>query len=795
MKANLEEKSISLDACELVTWLLCRRFGAEADTGAGTVLDRYTEADEDFAPLLPEGEEIPLEKSINRGAYKLIISGKAARITEDSLFHVAAFEGIPSLPRAAVKRRARAIGFLLLSLCKDPPKRLTAVYFDRGSGKSESVTEEPKKEDIDRFFERACKAVDAYAASIFEGMGKRRPSMAALRFPFPARRQGQGELMQAVYRTARRGGRLFASAPTGIGKTMSTLYPAVRALGEGEIDKVFYLTPKATVAQAAADAVQKLADQGAFIRAVRLYAKEIICENGVVCREDHSLCRMHGKSESAYDRAVAELCLLPSSHPVIVMRDLLRVAKKHGVCPHELAFAYSERADVIIGDYHYLFDPHIALRRYFTGRGDYLFLVDEAHNLVERGREMYSATLKSTHLTAWKMWAREHSLRLLGMIEKAEERFITNLHAMLSEALHTDGHGGECAYLHTKTLTEEITAPLERLVERAEEDALKRRIPEDERTNFFTLFAPVRRMVEAYHAHDGDCVWILTLEDGVYTLTSYCINPGARLAACMDKGKGAVLFSATMEPLHYYESVLGADRHSRSLSLPSPFPEENLAVAIVDNISLRYLDRDATLAEIVSVIGITVHSHVGNYMVFCPSFEYLDRLSAFVEAKMPDLAVIRQTRTMSRADREAFLSALSPAPERSTVAFAVMGGVFSESVDLTGDRLVGSIVIGVGLPGPSLEREACADFYDEKCDSGKEYAYLYPGMNRVWQAAGRVIRTETDRGVLVLIDDRFKDPFYRGMIPAHLRRRLRFTGSVAAIAELFRRFWQNIDLP
>ena len=210
----------------------------------------------------------------------------------------------------------------------------------------------------------------------------------------------------------------------------------------------------------------------------------------------------------------------------------------------------------------------------------------------------------------------------------------------------------------------------------------------------------------------------------------------------------------------------------------------------VDSVSL-HVDK----GEIVSVIGITVHSHVGNYMVFCPSFEYLDRLSAFVEAKMPDLAVIRQTRTMSRADREAFLSALSPAPERSTVAFAVMGGVFSESVDLTGDRLVGSIVIGVGLPGPSLEREACADFYDEKCDSGKEYAYLYPGMNRVWQAAGRVIRTETDRGVLVLIDDRFKDPFYRGMIPAHLRRRLRFTGSVAAIAELFRRFWQNIDLP
>lgn len=795
MKANLEGKSISLDVCELVTWLLCRRFGSETDTGAGSVLDRTEDAPENFDRHLPKGEKVLLEKAVYRSEYKLILSGEATRIEEDTLYCVASFDGNPSLPRTAVKRRARAVGFLLLALCREMPKKLAIVYYDRGSGKSETVIEEPKTEDIESFFARACKAVDAYAASIFEGMGKRRPSMAALRFPFPERRMGQGELMQAVYRTARRGGRLFASAPTGIGKTMSTLYPAVRALGEGEIEKVFYLTPKATVAQAAADAIEKLAEQGAFIRAVRLYAKEIICENGVACREDHSLCRMHGKSESAYDRAVAELCLLPSSHPVIVMRDLLRVAKKHGVCPHELAFAYSERADIIIGDYHYLFDPRIALRRYFTGRGDYLFLIDEAHNLVERGREMYSATLKSTELNAFKMWAREHSTRLLGLIEKAEERFSSNLHAMLSEALHTDGKGGECAYLHTKSITEEITSPLERLLERAEEDALKRRIPEEERKNFFLLFAPVRRMVEAYRTHDGDCVWILTLENGIYTLSSYCINPGARLAACMDKGKGSVLFSATMEPLHYYESVLGADRHTRSLSLPSPFPEENLAVAIVDNISLRYLDRDATLAEILSVIGITVHSHVGNYMVFCPSFDYLDRLSSLVEAKMPDLTVIRQTRAMSRADRDAFLACLTPSPEKSTVAFAVMGGVFSESVDLTGDRLVGSIVIGVGLPGPSLEREACADFYDEKCDSGKEYAYLYPGMNRVWQAAGRVIRTETDRGVLVLIDDRFKDPFYRAMIPPHFRRKLRFTGSVAAIAELFRRFWQNIDLP
>lgn len=795
MKANLEQKTIALDIEEMVTWLLCRRFGSETDTGAGTVLDRHAGLEEELTSLLPEGDAILLKKVVDRGEYKLILSGKAERIANDALYHIAAFDGIPSLPRAAVKRRARALGFLLLALCEKTPRDLSILYIDRGSGKSNTVTETPKAKDVEDFFRRACKTVDAYAATIFEGMGKRRPSMAALRFPFPSRRQGQGELMQAVYRTARRGGRLFASAPTGIGKTMSTLYPAVRALGEGEIDKIFYLTPKATVAHAAADAVEKLAAQGAFIRAVRLYAKEIICENGVACREDHSLCRMYGKSESAYDRAVAELCLLPPSHPVIVMKDLIRVAKKHGICPHELAFAYSERADVVIGDYHYLFDPRIALRRYFTGSGDYCFLIDEAHNLVERGREMYSATLTSTALTAFKLWAREHSPSLLGLAEKAEERFSRNLRALLSEALHTDGKGGECAYLHTKSITEEITAPLERLAERAEEDALKRRIPETERRRFFELLSPVRRMVDTYHAHDGDCVWILTLEDGVYTLTSYCINPGARLAACMDKGKAAVLFSATMEPLHYYESVLGADRHSRSLSLPSPFPEENLAVAIVDNISLRFLDRDATLAEIVSVVGITVHSHTGNYMVFCPSFDYLDRLSAAVEAKMPDLTVIRQSREMSRSERDAFLARLTPSPTKSTVAFAVMGGVFSESVDLTGDRLVGSIVIGVGLPGPSLEREACAAFYDEKCDSGKEYAYLYPGMNRVWQAAGRVIRSETDRGVLVLIDDRFKDPFYRAMIPPHFRRKLRFTGSVAAIAELFRRFWQNIDLP
>ena len=210
----------------------------------------------------------------------------------------------------------------------------------------------------------------------------------------------------------------------------------------------------------------------------------------------------------------------------------------------------------------------------------------------------------------------------------------------------------------------------------------------------------------------------------------------------------------------------------------------------MDKISLRFSDRDASLTEILRAVAAVTAARVGNYMVFCPSFEYLERLSALYAQANPHHTVLRQTKGMTRAQRSTFLDALAPHPEKTTVAFTVMGGVFSESVDLTGDRLIGTVVIGVGLPFPTPEREALREYYDERCDAGKEYAYLYPGMNRVLQASGRVIRTESDRGVLVLIDDRLRDPFYRDMIPPHLRH-LRFAGTVSALSAYLTRFWEK----
>ena len=793
MQADCQKKSLTVHIDEVISLLLCRRFTYEIDTGEPSPAELPREAE----ALLPQGEPRTLKVTLEREGYTLILTATAHRVTEDGIYQLALFDGNPDTPPAAVRRRARAEAFLLsamldLTLEREPaPRPLHILYFERGSGKASTVTETPAPRDITDFLRRACRITDTYAPVVIEGMGIRRPSMAALKFPFSERRAGQGELMQAVYRAIRRGTRLYAAAPTGIGKTMSVLYPAVRALGEGHTDKIFYLTPKNTVARAAVSAVTHLSEQGAYIRAVRLYAKETICQKGVLCREDKTACRCHARSEAAYDRAVAELRCLPREHPVITMPDLLRVATKHGVCPHELAFCYSEIADIVIGDYHYLFDPHIRIRRYFTGGGDYTFLIDEAHNLVERGRDMYSAALTDTDLAAFREWTRAFCINLDGIAEKAHERFVKDLNTVLAEAMHSDGQGGKCAYLYQKALPEDLLDVLMRLTARAEDELAKHRINEEQLYPFFRLLSPIRRFVRCAEAHDGDCTAICTYEAGTFTLKSYCINPAARLAACMDKGRAAVLFSATMEPLHYYESVLGADRHSDSLSLPSPFPEENLAVAVMDGISLRYLDRADTMHEIISAILTTVRAKSGNYLVFCPSFDYLDTLEKEVRRAAPELQTVTQTRGMSHENRKAFLDRFGRNPTATTVGFAVMGGVFSESVDLTGDRLIGSIVIGVGLPTPTVEREACAAYYDEKCDSGREYAYLYPGMNRVWQAAGRVIRTEQDKGVLLLIDDRFREPFYRAMIPPHLRHTLRFVGNSPALAALLHRFWQN----
>ncbi len=779
MKTDFKTQSIHIGVDELVTLALCRRF----------IRDTAEHGCDAHPPFFGASEEKEISHTVTLGDCRFLLSGRADRMTDTELT-VAAATPSPCSPSAETKRRARAKAFLLASLALDSgmlteAPLLSVCYYDPQTKESETVSEATDSQALTTLRDRAYEVLSAYALPFSERLTARLPAMASLRFPFDEKRDGQGELVREVYRTVRHGTRLYACAPTGIGKTMSVLYPAVRAMGEGHIEKVFYLTPKGTVGDAAADAVLRMNEKGAFIRAVRLYAKETLCQRKTVCREDMAACDA-SRAPSAYTRAVNALLLRTKKGGVITARELCETAAAFGVCPHELSLCYSEIADVVICDYNYLFDPVILLRRFFTGGGDYCFLVDEAHMLVERGRDTFSASLSSSALENLLSLAERTGYE--DAVKKALEAFCSVLNAQLSDSLRTDQDGNACGYAQKRALPFELVALTETLLSALSEIDTDKKTERAQKRALRKAIRPLSRFLSAADAYDEDCVTLLSLENGEYAARIYCINPSLRISRALDCGRAAVLFSATLEPLHYYRSVLGAERSSCELSLPSPFPRENLAVCVMDKISLRYTDRDASLAEILRALRAVTEARVGNYMVFCPSFTYLERIAALYASQNPSHTVMRQTRGMTRAQRAEFLSAFLPHPENTTVAFTVMGGVFSESVDLTGDRLIGTVVIGVGLPYPTPEREACREYYDERCDAGKEYAYLYPGMNRVLQASGRVIRTENDRGVLVLIDDRLCEPFYRDMIPPHLRH-LRFAGTTEALSAYLTRFW------
>jgi Rad3-related DNA helicase len=279
-------------------------------------------------------------------------------------------------------------------------------------------------------------------------------------------------------------------------------------------------------------------------------------------------------------------------------------------------------------------------------------------------------------------------------------------------------------------------------------------------------------------------------EEGSLRIKLFCLDTGNIIRERLSKGHSALLFSATLTPLDYYRATLGGERSDAVLELPSPFDPSQLSVNIMDKISTRFSERESTLAAVMRVIIATISAKRGNYIVFCPSFAYSDALCRLFKAKYPKMRVISQKRNMSVKEKEAFLEEFRKEDKSYLVAFAVMGGIYSEGIDLAGDSLIGAIIVGIGMPAISYEREAMAAYYDEKFEEGKQYAYIYPGMNRVFQAAGRVIRSEEDKGVIVLIDDRFTDPIYKKSLP-DLWEGLKFIDDAKILKEELDIFWRD----
>ena len=733
-------------------------------------------------------ESEPLTDVFEHGDRRWIVTGDASFDGEDLVLY-ARVPGNPGEPDPETVRQTRGEGFCLLAMLaragREKSGAFKAVYLSP-AGEAREVRETPEREALEQFYARLFEAVERDAAAEIERVERRLPSMAKVPFPFPVVREGQRDLISSAYRAIRGGYSLYACAPTGIGKTVSTLFPAVRAMGEGYCDKLFYLTPKNTAALAAADAAKRLASCGADLRVLLLSAKERICPNGTICREiGGDRCPLSRSAPTREDEAAREL--LAAGEIVIDLTRLREAGERAKVCPYELALRYAEYADIVICDYNYLFHPRVALRRFFSEKGDWCFLCDEAHNLIDRARELYSVDLPLTFFDAF-VPAAEQNPALKAALDSTRSRLRSILAPLVADTVETDGEGIRRGFYRQSALPEGLLDATAELLDVCLAVLEERKLPPDLLTGLRDATYDLSETVGKLAGYSSRFVSFVTSYGDALTYRALCLDPSEIIASRLALGRSAVLFSATMTPTAYYRNVLGGKPTDDELDLPSPFDPAQLCVAVLDKIGTRYSEREDTLRAVARAVLTTVKAKPGNYLVFCPSFAYLERLSEEVKRLAPGLETVSQSRRMDRCEREAFLDRFSEGNRRALVGFTVMGGIYAEGIDLVGRRLIGAVVIGVGLPQPTPENEAIREYYDDTLEEGREYAYIYPGMNRVLQAAGRVIRREEDRGVVVLIDDRFSEPVYRRLMPNHWRG-LKYVGDLSSLSHLLGRFW------
>ncbi len=604
-------------------------------------------------------------------------------------------------------------------------------------------------------------------------------SIRALEFPFAQYRAGQRALTAKTYHALRDGTRLYAQAPTGIGKTMSTLFPAVKAMGEGMCDKVFYLTAKTITRAVARDALCRLREGGLRFKSVTLTAKEKICFL------DTPSCTPEGcpYAKGHFNRVNAALHELISNNDDITRETVEQYAKIHTVCPFELSLDATLWADAVICDYNYAFDPRVYLKRFFSQEDascECVFLVDEAHNLVDRAREMFSAELCRRPFSGIKRAVGKSAPRLSKRLTAVIKAFAT-----LAE---------ECPDECDTAVQQELCEPLHYACEHAANELerwLKEHGKEDDRyDDILQLYFDCLTFARTAELFDSRYVTLIDTNNHDVRVKLFCVDPSVLLHRALSRARGAALFSATLTPLDYYKEILGGREQDETVRLPSPFDPARLRLLLCSTVSTAYRDREGSYGQVAQVIAATAQGKPGNYLVYFPSYGYLEQVYGLFASLYPDIPTLVQRQGMTEPEREAFLTRFEAQSDQTLVGFAVMGGAFSEGVDLRGERLIGTVIVGVGLAQLNPEQDIVRDYFARENGMGFEYAYMYPGMNKVLQAAGRVIRGENDRGVVVLVDRRFARRDYLALFPTHWHGCLNVK-STGQIAQSLREFWQE----
>ena len=611
--------------------------------------------------------------------------------------------------------------------------------------------------EIEEKVERICDDYLDFHSILYTHWKKRDASIKTLDFPYKDFRQGQRDLAKYCYGLARKGGLLFAEAPTGIGKTMSTLYPFVKSMKEGKADKLFYLTAKTTGGMSAYSALGDLYEQGLEGYDSFLQAKEKLCFcPGHGCNPDD--CPYAKNYYGKVKGAILEALRSGRRFDPLYIQEL---SSQKEICPFEFQLDLSLFSDFIICDYNYFFDPIVFLERYFGQDGDpskYLVLIDEAHNLVERGRSMYSVRISMDEIDAAKKALDPHA-------HKAIKRALTRLKKVIRE----ERNEGDDATVFL-TVPETIQKALQswKNASSKKKDEPSPRPGED----YIHLSRDLNKLMRLIDEYFGSAFRLVLEHDGgEEALMLLCLDPSPFLKADLERVKAAALFSATLSPIGYYMDAIAGGNDYPFLLLGSPFPKENLDLMIAPKVSVRYKDRARSYDEVAAYLQAFVEGKKGNYFLYFPSYEYLENIKERLHFE--DADVFEQTKSMTPQERTAFLELFQPNPQKTTVGLLILGGAFSEGVDLVSDRLIGVALVGIGLPQINWENDLIREYRDGVSGNGFDYAYKDPDMNKVMQAVGRLIRSDTDRGAALLIDDRYLHNEYR---------------------RLFERTWQQYDV-
>jgi len=603
--------------------------------------------------------------------------------------------------------------------------------------------------ELEIFFKDLVARYLEWAVTINDWSRRRNESIQDLDFPFVTYRPGQDKMAKEAYRAMCDHSQLLVEATTGIGKTIAVLYPAVKALAEKLSQKIFYLTARTTGRIVAQKALDELRAKGLRLKSVTLTAKDKICfcPDSACNPEECEYARGH------FDR-INDAVKAIFARDAFTREQIVETARIYRVCPFEFSLDLSRWADCIICDYNYVFDPRVYLRRFFQEEnGDYIFLIDEAHNLVDRSREMFSAEIFKQPVLDIRRQLKDnlpHIYKSLGRINA----WLVKARKKCAESRNP---------LAEKDPPEDLI-PLLKGFLFITERWLAQNIKTAFRESLLDLYFAVSGFIRVADQYD-ECYTTCYEKMGKdLKLKLFCIDPSIHLEKAMNRCQVAILFSATMTPMDYFKQILGCDQSAHHLILHSPFPGENLGLYISDQISTYFRHRDQTADQVARVIATLIEQKKGNYLLYFPSYVYMRKIYQSYTARCPQTETILQKPGMAESERDMFLRRFSQNNPQTLVGFAVMGGIFGEGIDLVGKRLMGAVVVGVGLPGISLERELIKEYFTNALGAGFEYAYLYPGINRVLQAAGRVIRTEKDRGVVLLIDQRYGRYQYKSLL-------------------------------